>query len=78
MNLVLPAGNYEINDGTGPFITRGVTTIGGGGNTLVPMLKSDRQNTLSDPLYTRPTIMDWYITQDMAEIKAEPQDTTSI
>ncbi|HEN5022218.1 TPA: hypothetical protein U6I41_001530, partial [Klebsiella pneumoniae] len=23
MNLVLPAGNYEINDGTGPFITRG-------------------------------------------------------
>lgn len=70
MNLVLPAGNYEINDGTGPFITRGVTTIGGGGNTLVPMLKSDRQNTLSDPLYTRPTIMDWYITQDMAEIKS--------
>ncbi|HDG5313151.1 TPA: hypothetical protein PCI30_000726 [Klebsiella pneumoniae] len=70
MNLVLPAGNYEINDGTGPFITRGITTIGGGGNTLVPMLKSDRQNTLSDPLYTRPTIMDWYITQDMAEIKS--------
>lgn len=70
MKLVLPAGNYEINDGTGPFITRGVTTIGGGGNTLVPMLKSDRQNTLSDPLYTRPTIMDWYITQDMAEIKS--------
>ncbi len=70
MKLVLPAGNYEINDGTGPFITRGITTIGGGGNTLVPMLKSDRQNTLSDPLYTRPTIMDWYITQDMAEIKS--------
>ncbi|WP_174705287.1 hypothetical protein [Klebsiella quasivariicola] len=70
MNLVLPAGNYEINDGSGPFITRGITTIGGGGNTLVPMLKSDRQNTLSDPLYTRPTIMDWYITQDMAEIKS--------
>ncbi|HDS8976637.1 TPA: hypothetical protein QHR34_002628 [Raoultella ornithinolytica] len=70
MKLVLPAGNYEINDGAGPFITRGVTTIGGGGNTLVPMLKSDRQNTLSDPLYTRPTIMDWYITQDMAEIKS--------
>ncbi|MFZ8685579.1 hypothetical protein ACO1Y4_25895, partial [Klebsiella pneumoniae] len=60
MKLVLPAGNYEINDGAGPFITRGITTIGGGGNTLVPMLKSDRQNTLSDPLYTRPTIMDWY------------------
>ncbi|HBZ9288882.1 TPA: hypothetical protein MNL20_005420, partial [Klebsiella pneumoniae] len=70
MKLVLPAGNYEINDGAGPFITRGITTIGGGGNTLVPMLKSDRQNTLSDPLYTRPTIMDWYITQDMAEIKS--------
>lgn len=70
MNLVLPAGNSEINDGAGPFITRGITTIGGGGNTLVPMLKSDRQNTLSDPLYTRPTIMDWYITQDMAEIKS--------
>ncbi|MEB2368441.1 hypothetical protein QMO12_03970 [Klebsiella pneumoniae] len=70
MKLVLPAGNYEINDGAGPFITRGITTIGGGGNTLVPLLKSDRQNTLSDPLYTRPTITDWYITQDMAEIKS--------
>ncbi|HAT1602820.1 TPA: hypothetical protein MYM85_001832 [Klebsiella pneumoniae] len=70
MNLVLPDGNYEINDGDGPFRTSGVTTIGGNGNIRVPVLKSERQNLLSDPRYTQPSVVDWYVTQDIAEVKS--------
>lgn len=69
MNLDLPVGNYDINDGDGPFRTYGVTTIDGNGNVRVPVLKSERQNLLSDPKYTRPAIIDWYVTQDIAEVK---------
>ncbi|HBR1728358.1 TPA: hypothetical protein L9M29_005281 [Klebsiella pneumoniae] len=69
MNLDLPVGNYDINDGDGPFRTYGVTTIDGNGNVRVPVLKSERQNLLSDPKYTQPAIVDWYVTQDIAEVK---------
>lgn len=64
MNISMSDSSLPINTGTGPFETRQVRVIAGGGNPKVPMLKSNSQNLLYDPDYTMPDIVDWYIAAD--------------
>lgn len=73
MKLVMAAGNYNINDGTGPFKTNGVVCIDGSGNPLIPMLKSDTQNLLADPNFTQAGIVDWYIQRDTGALTSRTE-----
>lgn len=64
MNVSLNDSTMPINNGTGPFTTKDIRVIAGGGNPKVPMLKADTQNLLYDPNFTQDNIVDWYIAAD--------------
>ncbi|HBQ9984701.1 TPA: hypothetical protein L9E73_004981 [Klebsiella pneumoniae] len=64
MNVSLNDSTMPINSGTGPFTTKDIRVIAGGGNPKVPMLKADAQNLLYDPNFTQDNIVDWYIKTD--------------
>lgn len=64
MNVSLNDSTMPINNGTGPFTTKDIRVIAGGGNPKVPMLKADAQNLLYDPNFTQDNIVDWYIAAD--------------
>ena len=73
MKMVMAAGNYNINDGSGPFKTNGVVCIDGAGNPGIPMLKSNTQNLIFDPDFTQDNIVDWYISADTGALTSRTQ-----
>lgn len=73
MKLAMATGNYNINDGTGPFKTNGVVCIDGAGNPGIPMLKSNTQNLIFDPDFTQTGIVDWYISADTGALVSRTQ-----
>jgi uncharacterized membrane protein YdcZ (DUF606 family) len=70
LNLTLPTGYSDINDGPGKFETQWIDIIAGGGNPTVPLFKGDAQNLLTDPNFTADSILDWYITADTGVISS--------